>query len=136
MQHADLILTLPKNSITWSARGLKSTMDLIFISDSLLGAVIECTVRHDLHHWSDYYLIATYLDLAPNLEPEIKQCAWKSADLEKVLETAKKLAFDLFYSLTTESEIDTYLAQIIHILYQIIDQTVPWRKPLPKAQLF
>ena len=111
-------------------------MDLIFISKSLLEAVTECTVRRDLHHGLDYYLIATHLDLALNLEPEIKQHAWKSADAEKFLETAKKVALDLPYSLTTESEIDMYLAQIIHVLYQIINQTVPWRKPSPQDQSF
>ena len=33
---------------------------------------MEYTVRHDLHHGLDHYPIAIYLDLAPNLEPEIK----------------------------------------------------------------
>ena len=136
MQQAGLSLTFPKNSVTWSARELESTVDLIFILDSLLGAITECTVRYDLHHRLDHYPIVTYLDLAPNLEPEIKQRAWKSADPEKVLETAKKLTFDLPHSLTTESEIDTYLTQITRVMHQIIDQTVPWRKPSPKAQSF
>ena len=109
-QKANLNLTLFKNSVTWSARGLESTVDLVFISEFLLGAVTKCTVRFDLHHGSNHYLIATYLDLTPNLEPEIKKQAWKSADPEKILKIAKELAFDLLHSLIIESEINTYLS--------------------------
>lgn len=124
-QKANLNLTLLKNSVTWSAKGLKSTVDLVFISESFLEAVTECTVRSDLHHGLDHYLIATYLDLTPDLELEIKKQAWKNANPEKIFKIVKELVFNLFHSLTTESEIDTYLSQITQILQQIIDQTVP-----------
>ena len=82
------------------------------MSKSFLRMVTECAVRHNLHHGSNHYLIAIYLDLAPNLEPKVKQRAWKNADPEKILKVAKELAFDVPGSLTTESEINIYLAQI------------------------
>lgn len=129
-------LTLSKNSVTWSAKELKSTVDLIFILESLLKAVTECTVRSNLHYELNHYLIVTYLDLTLDLKPEIKKQVWKNVDLEKILKIAKKLAFDLLYSLIIESEIDTYLSQITQILQQIIDQIVPWRKLFQKAQSF
>lgn len=53
-----------------------------------------------------------------------------------MLKTAKELTFDLPDSLTTEPEINTYLAQITHVLQQIIQQTVLWKKPSSKAQSF
>lgn len=72
-QKANLNLTLSKNSITWSAKGLKSTVDLVFISESFLGVVTECTVRFDFYHRLDHYPIANYLDLTLDLEPKIKK---------------------------------------------------------------
>ena len=107
---------LPENSVTWSARGLESTVDLVFISESFLRAMRECIVRSDLHHGLDHYPIATYLDLTSDLEPEIKKQAWKSADPEKILKIAKELTFDLPHSLTTELKINTYLSQITQTL--------------------
>ena len=94
-----------------------------------------CEIRKNLHHRSDHYPIATYLDLSLNIEPEIKKCEWKSADLAEVLQAAKEQRFNLPI-LANEADINMYVVQITNTLHQIEEKTVPWTKPSSKAQLF
>lgn len=126
---------LPRNVITWEARGLKNTIDLVFLSERLLGTLTECEVRKDLHHRSDHYPIVTYLNLTPDTEPEIRKRAWKSADSDKVLQAVKELRFDL-PTLANEANIDAYVTQITYTLQEVEEKTVLWAKPSSKAWLF
>ena len=116
-----LELTLPKKAVTWTARGLESTIDLVFTSERL--EVVGCKIRKDLHHRSDHYPIATYLDLSPDLEPEKRKRAWKSANPDRVLKAAKELNFS-YLSLYNTADIDAYMGQITSTLQKIVEQTV------------
>ena len=70
-----LDLILLRDIIIWEARGLKSTTDHIFMSEKLLRILIGCEVRKDLHHGSNHYPIATYLDLTLDTEPVTRKKA-------------------------------------------------------------
>ena len=67
-QSMELELTFSKEAVTWTARELESTIDLVFALEKL--RVVECKIWKDLHHGSDHYPIAIYLDLSPDLELE------------------------------------------------------------------
>ena len=132
IQKKDLELALPRKVVTQSARGCESIIDLIFLFKDLIGALTGCKIKKNLYHRSDHYPIATYLDLSPNIEPEIKKHAWKSADLAEILQSAKEQRFNLPI-LASEADINMYMAQITITLHQIEEKTVPWAKPSSKA---
>ena len=129
-QSMGLKLTLSKEAVTWTARGLESTIDLVFASERL--GVVGCKIRKNLHHRSDYYPIATYLDFSLDLESEKRKQAWKSADPDTVLEAAKRLNFSYSFLYNT-ADIDAYVGQITSTLQKIVEQTVLWEKPLPHS---
>ena len=134
MQSERLELVLSKEIIIWAAKGLENTLDLVFVEEGL--EVIECKIRKDLHHRSDHYPVAIYIDFLPDLEPgKLKKRAWKSTDPDKVCKAAKRLNFTLSPIYSTMN-IDVYLDQITLALQKVIEQRVPWKKPSPKAQSF
>ena len=52
-----LELVTPRGTITWRARGTQSTIDLAFLSQSLVTRVKKCVPRQDLAQLSDHILI-------------------------------------------------------------------------------
>lgn len=82
-------------------------LDLIFVQKRL--KIIGCKIQEDLHHGSDHYLVAMYINFVPDLEPEkVKRWAWKSANSNKVFKAAKKQDFTppLIYNMM---DIDAYM---------------------------
>ena len=117
-QSERLELVLPKEIITWAARGLESTLNLVFVEEGL--EVIRCEIRKDLHHGSDHYPVATYINLLPDLEPgKLEKRAWKSADPDKVREAAKRLNFTLSPIYSTMCH-EPKLSLIRYLIYQIL----------------
>ena len=56
-----LELALPEDTPTWKARGLESTIDLIFLSEGAYNAIVRCSLRKDLRFRSDHIPILTEL---------------------------------------------------------------------------
>ena len=54
-------LALPEDILTWKARGLKSTIDLVFLSEGAYNAIVRYSLREDLRFRSDYIPILTEL---------------------------------------------------------------------------
>lgn len=135
VQSNRLELILPENTVTCAAKKLENTIDLAFVTEGLVGSVVGCETWKDLHHRSDHYPIAIYLELSLDLKPKIRQWAWKSADLNQVLDAAKKHNIDCLF-LNNEGNIVNYVAQITSILQKIVEQVMPWRKPSPQAQSY
>lgn len=92
-QSKGLKLVLPKGKATWAARGLKSTIDLAFVTEKLSSSIVRCEVQKDLHHGSDHYPIATHLDLSSDLEPEMRRQAWKKCKPQSSIRSSKKAQF-------------------------------------------
>ena len=94
-------------------------MDLVFVEERL--EVIEYEIQKDLHHRSDYYLVATYVDLLPDLEPrKLEKHAWKSTDPDKIRKAAKRLNFTLS-SIYSTMDIDAYLDWITLALQEVVE---------------
>ena len=54
-------LALPEDTLTWKARGLESTIDLVFLLEGAYNAIVRCSIREDLRFRSDYIPILTEL---------------------------------------------------------------------------
>lgn len=66
---AGLQLALPPGMITWRARNLESTIDLMFVSAALTPRITACGVAEHLEQSSDHRPILTHLDLATVANP-------------------------------------------------------------------
>lgn len=88
---------------------------MAFATKELSSSIVKCKVQKNLHHGSDHYPIAIHLNLSPDLEPEVRQQAWKSVNLNQILEAVKKFIFGLL-SLNSEVNIDAYMDQITFAL--------------------
>ena len=56
-----LELALPEDTPTWKARGLESTIDLVFLLEGAYNAIVRYSLREDLRFRSDYIPILTEL---------------------------------------------------------------------------
>ena len=56
-----LELALPEDILTWKARGLESTIDLVFLLEGAYNAIVRCNLRENLKFRSDYIPILTEL---------------------------------------------------------------------------
>jgi hypothetical protein len=65
-------LTLP-GAATWSVQGSESTIDLTYTTEFIASMVLKCIVQHDLDQYSDYYPIATTLQLQVAKQGTAKQ---------------------------------------------------------------
>jgi len=105
---AEMALTLPVGTIT-RERGehRASTLDLIFISQSLLqnGELQICGRDKKLDHHSDHYPIHTILDLEVKQATPRKIRAWKKTDQETFIRVLQH-HLQLTKTLLTKQEID------------------------------
>ena len=56
-----LELALPEDILTWKARGLELTIDLVFLLEGAYNAIVRYSLREDLRFRSDYIPILTEL---------------------------------------------------------------------------
>ena len=54
-------LALPEDTLTWKARGLESTIDLVFLLEGVYNPIVRYSLREDLRFRSDYIPILTEL---------------------------------------------------------------------------
>ena len=52
---------MPEDIPTWKARGLESTIDLVFLLERAYNAIVRYSLREDLRFRSDYIPILTEL---------------------------------------------------------------------------
>ena len=52
---------MPEDTLTWKARGLESTINLVFLSEGAYNAIVRYGLRNDLRFRSDYIPILTEL---------------------------------------------------------------------------
>ena len=90
-QLANLQLLTPKGTITWGARGSRSTIDLAFGSEWAINRLLHCELRLDLDHRSDHFPIETTLAIEPVLAPIRQRRSWKSLDKSMVAAGAQGL---------------------------------------------
>jgi endonuclease/exonuclease/phosphatase family metal-dependent hydrolase len=130
-----LELTSLSRKPTWRARGLESTIDLVFMSQTLLDQLIKCDVDDNWDHGSDHLPIATMLSFEIDQELPKQHRAWKTANPEKVKEAAKKHV-PVIPVLESKEQIDQFVGEIEACMYRVIEETVPLQKISAKAQSF
>ena len=54
-------LALPEDILTWKARSLESIIDLVFLLERAINAIVRYNLRKDLRFRSDYIPILTEL---------------------------------------------------------------------------
>ena len=52
---------MPEDILTWKAKGLESTIDLVFLLEGAYNAIVRCSLRKNLRFRSDYIPILTEL---------------------------------------------------------------------------
>ncbi|KAI0996003.1 hypothetical protein K3495_g12178 [Podosphaera aphanis] len=122
-------LILPEGTITWQIRGSQSTIDLAFISNSLLETVMKCQPSEELESGSDHIPVIIELQIEPpreeNDEPRPQ---WKKVDWDAL---NKRIAMKLVdfpsneTSLTTPESIDLRVTQITRVIHESVEELVP-----------
>lgn len=71
----NLLFTLLKGTITWEARDLCSTIDLVFMSEYLAERLEHCKSRPELNQSSDHIPISTRIFLKSEPQTNVKRRA-------------------------------------------------------------
>ena len=117
---------LPHASVTWEARNIASTIDLVFTSIALQNRIINCSVEKELDHGSDHYPIVTELKLTPIYAPKVQRRNWKKMKYEEIATKAQLLYLQ---ELNSIKEIDQYTTYLTSFIQDLIEKTIPYKKP-------
>ena len=124
----DLQLTLSRDTITWKTRRFCSTIDLVFMTESLVSRVEHCKARTNISQFSNHISISTKLCLICERNTSSKKRAWKLIEKELWASTSRFLNF--------LEKINTFIEKIQSFLDRVIDVIVSWAKSSLKAKLF
>ncbi|KAI0991245.1 hypothetical protein K3495_g16942, partial [Podosphaera aphanis] len=129
----EMELALPEGTITWSNRGSKSTLDLVFLSKKLEDSVKSCQPDSELEASSDHIPISTQLSIQPNISEEpVPRPQWKKADWNEVNKRLSAKLLDLRadnFPLNTRQAIDQRVATITKAIQKTVEETIPKAKP-------
>ena len=130
VQAANLDLALPAGTTTWQRGQQKSTLDLVFVSNSLLDHIQQCQVWKAHEESSDHFPILTKLDFAPPRTGPTRRC-YKNVDWQKFQATVQSSLATVHHAAICEttSAIDNQAALIQGILQQAMEMHVPYAKP-------
>jgi hypothetical protein len=122
-------LALPNGSVTWEARSIASTIDLVFITRALQNRIIECQVREDLEHGSDHYPIASEFALNPIYATPTPQRNWKKMDYGEIATQTQSLNLP---QLNSVEAIEQYTSYLLTFTTNIIEK-IPFKKRSKEA---
>jgi exonuclease III len=134
-RNASLSLATVRGTTTWRERGIESTIDLSFLSQSLEERLIRCTPREDMAQSSDHLPIETTLDLQTHVVVPTRKRCWKKVDLRKLREHLRQTVFT-FAEPVPREQIDTYIHELTQTVTKGIDISVPWKRESPHARSF
>ncbi|OJD24467.1 hypothetical protein ACJ73_04177 [Blastomyces percursus] len=87
-----LKLATPQGGITWQDRGSAgTTLDLIFLSDTLNEGVLECCVAHEADMASDHFPVATKINISIPVRLRERR-SWRNVD-PQLLQDCQKLEY-------------------------------------------
>ncbi len=123
----ELELVTPRGMTTWRARGTESTIDLTFISQTLVTRLQKCVTRHDLAQLSDHIPIETSINLyVQQQDVTQRKRSWKKMDGEKLITALQGQVVDS--PIHTNLQIDTRIYEITQALQNAIEASTPWSK--------
>ena len=127
-QQANLQLLTPSGTITWSARGSQSTIDLAFGSESITNRLLTCSVREDLDHGSDHWPVGIEIAITPPTTQHTPRRNWKGMDKDGVSAGAKALQVNTAV-LNTVDQIKHFSDYLQFFIQELVENTVPWSTP-------
>ena len=127
-----MTLITPLGIDTWQARGLSSTIDLAFLSNTLVDRLIQCCSEESLDYQSDHFPICTKLDLRTGTAKAPTRRQWKKADWKTIVEDLEN---EIRWPgpIATIQEIDDAVAHLQGKLQEMATRHVPMARPSVRA---
>ncbi len=116
-----LKLLLESDIITKETHNQLTTIDLAFDSEKIQFMIYKCKMRINLHQKSDHLSIVTKLCLRTSFVQLTTCWLWKKMNTE-ALNTHLRIHFFVDHSLNDKTAIDDRVAEIIHVLQEIIEK--------------
>lgn len=133
---ASISLALPPGTITRDVHSGRSaqrtTIDLIFLTDSLLNQLTGCRIASELEQGSDHLPVSTEWEwqTAPELHSVRRRRAWKEIDQKKFLDSLDRTSAPLYsLPLYNREEINRYTDALTNSIKQAINESTPWLRP-------
>lgn len=135
MREAGVELALPQGTITREAmRGdhvEETTIDLAWVSQTLLGGLVHCRVERGIEQSSDHLPISTLLEIRGMLQPQAirRRCAWKAIDTERFRRTFKD-GIERFKTqlIQTRDQLERVVTGLTHVIQGAIEALTPWSR--------
>lgn len=133
----DLVPVLEPGTITWERQNAISTIDLVFVTSSLVESLIHCRVRDDLQYSSDHKPISTAFMLTVPEEARPIRRAWKKTDEKKLVRlVVEGLPKVEKLPLNTREDLDGAVVSLAELIQGAIECAVPIAKPYKAARSF
>ncbi len=133
--NARLKLLLESGTITRKTYNQLTTINLTFDSKKIQFMIHKCKMRINLHQKSDHLLIVTKLCLRTFFMQLTTHRLWKKINTE-ALNTHLRIHLFVDCFLDDKTAIDNRVAEITHVLQEIIKKSTSWAKSLIQAQDF
>ncbi len=127
--NARLKLLLKSGTITKETHNQLTTIDLAFDSEKIQFMIHKCKIRIDLHQRSDHLSIVTKLCLRTSFVQFTIRWLWKKMNTE-ALNTHLRIHLLVDHFLDDKTAIDNRVAEITHVLQEIIEKSTSWAKSL------
>jgi len=132
VEENSLQLLLPPGTITYRARAAESTLNLVFVSQSLKSTQIMCHVAPEMNNDSDHLPVRTVLDV--NLIPrEFRQSRLWNKMNEALLLRVIHSELPIPHSLNSKDDIDHTTALINGAFQMAIEASVPLSRGCPRS---
>ncbi|KAJ5393042.1 hypothetical protein N7465_012016 [Penicillium sp. CMV-2018d] len=122
----DIGMTTERGTATWRRNEQASVIDLTFVSNSLIGRVVECRVGID--HGSDHYPVVTTIDIETPPHKPPKRRNWKATD-DKALIDFITTHIHRPSNLTTADEVEAACQALIETVNRAVKISTPWAIP-------
>lgn len=130
MSKLNLQSLLPRGTVTYSARSVSSTIDLIFATARLAEEIDVCQV-YECNHGSDHEAVHLRFSVTMSAPLSTPWLMFKSAPWAKISSEIKDGTAKID---TSPKDINEYSKQLMRIVTGAIDSHVPRAKPSPYAK--
>ncbi len=125
--NARLELLLKSGTITRKTHNQLTTINLAFNSEKIQFMIYKCKMRIDLHQKSDHFLIVTKWCLRTFFIQLTTCWLWKKMNTE-ALNAHLRIHLLVNHSFNNKTAIDNRVAEITHVLQEIIKKSTSWAK--------
>ncbi len=130
--NARLKLLLESDTITRKTHNQLTTINLAFDSEKIQFMIHKCKMRINLHQKSDHLSIVTKLCLRTSFVQLTTRRLWKKMNTE-ALNAHLRIHLFIKRFLDDKTAIDDRVAEITHMLQEIIEKFTSWAKSLIQA---